>query len=207
MSGEVERPGTPHEEDRLLLRATEVAGLPVVSINEGEAVADVKDVVYNPDQGHLLGFTLNKRGFLRGPMKAVLPMDSVAAIGRDAVMVTDSSVCDDKGSPLADEVRTSAGRNVVGNEVLTDTGRRLGTVTDIVVAADRGEVLGSELQGDSKLQGQGGRPLFLPIPVTLAVSGTALMVPATVEPFIRDDLSGFGAAVEEFRAQLSGSSS
>lgn len=28
------------------------------------------------------------------------------------------------------------------------------------------------------------------------------MVPASVEPFIRDDLPGFGAAVEEFRSQL-----
>jgi hypothetical protein len=27
-------------------------------------------------------------------------------------------------------------------------------------------------------------------------------VPATAEPFIRDDLSGFGAAVDEFRAGL-----
>ncbi len=194
-------------DSRLLLRATEVAGLPVVSIAEGEALADVKDVVYNPDQGQLLGFTLNKRGFLRGPMKAVLPMDGVAAIGRDAVMVADADVCEDKGGGLAAEVRSSSGRNVVGNEVLTDTGRRLGTVIDIVVAADSGDVLGYELEGDPKLQGHAGRPMFLPIPDTLAVSGTALMVPAAAEPFIRDDLSGFGAAVEEFRAQLSGRSS
>jgi len=194
------------EGSRLLVRATELAGLPVVSIAEGEALADVKDVVYNPDQGHLLGFTLNKRGFLRGPMKAVLPMSGVAGIGRDAVMVTDADVCEEKGG-LAAEAQSSAGRNVVGNDVLTDTGHRLGKVTDIVVAVDSGEVLGYELEGDPKLQGHTGRPLFLPIPAALAVSGTALMVPAAAEPFIRDDLSGFGAAVDEFRAQLSGGSS
>lgn len=187
---------------RLLLRATEIAGLPVVSIAQGEALADVKDVVYNPEQGHLLGFTLNKRGFLRGPLKAVLPMSGVAAIGRDAVMVADADVCEEKGSALAGEVQSSAGRNVVGNDVLTDAGHRLGKVVDIVVAADSGEVLGYELEGDPGLQAHAGRHLFLPIPDTLAVSGTALMVPATAEPFIRDDLSGFGAAVSEFRAQL-----
>jgi hypothetical protein len=32
-------------------------------------------------------------------------------------------------------------------------------------------------------------------------------VPAAAEPFIRDDLSGFGAAVEDFRAQLPGGAS
>jgi len=187
---------------RLLVRATELAGLPVVSIAEGEALADVKDVLYNPDEGHLLGFTLNKRGFLKGPMKAVLPMSGVAGIGRDAVMVADADACGEKGG-LAAEAHSSAGRNVVGNDVLSDAGHRLGKVTDIVVAVDSGEVLGYELEGDPKLQGHSGRPLFLPIPAALAVSGTALLVPATAEPFIRDDLSGFGAAVEEFRAQLS----
>jgi len=194
------------QRSRLLLRATELSGMPVVSVAEGEALANVKDVVYNPDQGHLLGFTLNKRGFLRGPMKAVLPMSGVAGIGRDAVMVADADVCEEKGG-LAAEAQASAGRNVIGDEVLTDGGRRLGKVTDIVVAADSGDVLGYELEGDPKLQGHGGRPLFLPIPDTLAVSGTALLVPAAVEPFIRDDLSGFGAAVDEFRAHLSGGSS
>lgn len=191
-------------DQRLLLRATEIAGLPVVSVAEGEALADVKDVLYNPDEGRLLGFTLNKRGFLRGPMKAVLPLAGVSAIGRDAVMVADSDACEEKakGAELAAE--TSGGRNVIGNDVLTDTGHRLGKVTDIVVAADSGEVLGYEIEADPRLEGHAGHPLFMPIPDTLAVSGTALMVPASAEPFIRDDLSGFGAAVEEFRAQLSG---
>ncbi len=190
------------DDKRLLLRATEISGLPVVSVVDGEALADVKDVVYDPDQGSLVGFTLNKRGFLKGPMKAVLPMTSVAAIGRDAVMVADSDACEQKGTEAAAEVAGGAGVNVVGNEVLTDGGLRLGKVIDIVLAADSGEVLGYELEGDPRLQGQAGRPMLLPIPDTLAVSGTTLMVPATVEAFIRDDLSGFGAAVEAFRAQL-----
>jgi len=193
---------TRGDDKRLLLRATEISGLPVVSIADGEAVADVKDVVYDPDRGSLIGFTLNKRGFLKGPMKAVLPMSSVAAIGRDAVMVADTDACEEKGSPAAAEVKAGAMGNVVGNDVLTDAGRRLGKVTDVVVAADSGDVLGYELEGDDRLQGHAGQRLFLPIPDTLAVSGQALMVPATAEPYIRDDLSGFGAAVDEFRAEL-----
>ena len=190
------------DDKRLLLRATEISGLPVVSVADGEAVADVKDVVYDPDQGSLVGFTLNKRGFLKGPMKAVVPISSVVAIGRDAVMVADAGACEEKGSGVAAEVSAGAVGNVVGNDVLTDGGRRLGKVTDIVVAADSGDVLGYELEGDERLQAHAGKRLFLPIPDTIAVSGTTLLVPASAEPFIRDDLSGFGAAVDEFRAEL-----
>jgi uncharacterized protein YrrD len=186
----------------LLLRGTDLNGLPVVGITDGDAIADVKDVVYSPDQGTLLGFTLNKRGFFSGPMKAVLAYEDVVAVGRDAVMVNGRSAVTEGGESLAAVVDESAGRNVLGDDVLTDGGKRLGKVIDVVIEVTSGEVVGYELTGDEELQAHAGRPLLIPIPATLAVSGTVLMVPATVEPFIRDDLTGFGAAVDEFRGQL-----
>jgi uncharacterized protein YrrD len=186
----------------LLLRGTDLTGLPIVSISDGDDLAEVKDVVYGPEQGALLGFTLNKRGFFSGTMKAVLAYDDVAAIGRDAVMVDDSTAVTEGGESLSKVVEESTERNVLGNEVLTDAGRRLGEVVDIVVEVTNGEVVGYELTGDKELQAHAGQPLLIPIPATLAISGTVLMVPAAVEPFIRDDLSGFGAAVDEFRVKL-----
>ncbi len=42
----------------------------------------------------------------------------------------------------------------------------------------------------------------MPLPDTLSVSGEALILPESALDFIRDDLAGFGAAVEEFRARL-----
>jgi uncharacterized protein YrrD len=186
----------------LLLRGTDLTGLPIVSISDGDDLAEVKDVVYSPEQGALLGFTLNKRGFFSGTMKAVLAYDDVAAIGRDAVMVDDSTAVTEGGESLSKVVEESAARNVLGNEVLTDAGRRLGEVVDVVVEVTSGEVVGYELTGDKELQAHAGQPLLIPIPATLAISGTVLMVPAAVEPFIRDDLSGFGAAVDEFRVKL-----
>lgn len=185
----------------LLLRATDIATLPVVGIDSGEALAEVRDVVYSPERGRVLGFTLNKRGFLHGPMKSVLPFEK-SAVGRDAVMVASAQALEHKAKELTEDGSKPSGANVVGNEVLTDGGRRLGEVIDLVVDVRSGEVVGYELNGDPALQAHAGAPLLIPIPDTLAVSGTALMVPASAEPYIRDDLSGFGAAVEDFRAQL-----
>ncbi len=188
----------------LLLRGTDLTGLPVVSIAVGEALANIKDVVYSPDRGALLGFTLNKRGFLSGPMRDVLAFGDVMAIGRDAVMVSDETAVTEGGTTLTEIVGESVGRNVLGDEVLTEAGKRLGTVVDVVVEVSTGQVVGYELLGDETLQAHAGRPMLVPIPATLAVSGTVLMVPAAVEPFIRDDLTGFGAAVDDFRGQLPG---
>ena len=192
----------------VLVRGTELTGLPVVSILAGEALADIKDVLYSPDEGRLVGFTLNKRGGLfAGPLKAGLSIESVWAIGRDAVMVVDANaLADVPGRP------SPASRNVLGNAVLTDVGERLGEVTDLIVevgvvgagntGSTAGSVVGYQLIGDTGLQGREGHSLFIPLPYALAVSGQNLIVPASVEPFIRDDLSGFGGAVDDFRRQL-----
>lgn len=186
----------------ILARATELVGRPVVSASTGEVLADVKDVIYSPDQGHLLGFTLNKRGFLAGPAKDVLPWASVAVVGRDAVMVASpDSLVAPQAAP-AEVASPAPNRNVIGNVVMTDAGQELGQVTDLVVDTDQGEVIGYELGGSVGQGLRGGRHLLIPLPEQLSVSGTTLMVPAAVQEFVRDDLSGFGSAVEEFRTSL-----
>lgn len=55
-----------------LVRASDVMGLPVVSIASGEDVAEVRDVVYDGEAHRLVGFTVNKRGMFAGRLKAVL---------------------------------------------------------------------------------------------------------------------------------------
>lgn len=185
----------------LLMRATDLVGLPVVTISTGEAIAEIRDVVYVPDEGRVIAFTLNKRGRLAGRIKQPLPMDDVHAVGRDAVMVRDASALDsgERAKAVVDETK---GRNVIGNVVLTDAGKQLGVVRDLIIEMTNSEVIGYELDGDPALQRAEGAPLLLPLPATLAVSGDVLMVPAVVEDFIRDDLAGFGSAVEDFRARL-----
>lgn len=202
-------PDAPGSAERIVLvRGTELSGLPVVSILGGEALADVKDVLYSPDEGRIVGFTLNKRGGLfAGPLKTGLSMEAVWAIGRDAVMVVDSDALADVAGRA-----THASHNVLGNDVLTDLGERLGEVTDLIVevgvigpgsgSSSAGSVVGYQLVADAALQGRAGHQLFIPLPYALAVSGQNLIVPSSVAPFIRDDLSGFGGAVLEFRDQL-----
>lgn len=202
-------PGGP-----ILVKGKNMHALPVVSIVAGEVLADVKDLIYSPSAGSLLGVTLNKHGGLfAGPLKQTLWIQAIHALGRDAVMVADETALN---APPPAPTRSGdgdndsgSGRNVIGNQVLTDAGSAIGVVTDLIVeigmlAADRrvGSVVGYEVTGDATLQGREGKPLLLPLPYTLAVSGTTLVVPTAVESFIRDDLSGFGAAVSDYRAQL-----
>lgn len=177
--------------------ASGIAGLPVVTVAGGEDVAEVRDVIYDPEAGRLVGLTLNKRGFLSGRCREVLPAETIHAIGRNAVMVLDeSSLILPEAAP--DEVANPATeRNVLGNDVLTDGGDSLGTVRDLVlVVGSAGEVVGYQIETSG-----GGRG-YIPLPAQLAVSGSTLIVPEVTKDFVRDDLVGLGAAVDDFRARL-----
>ncbi len=187
----------------LLLRATELIGHPIVTLDGGDDIAEVKDVVYGTAEAALLGFTLNRRGFWGRRMKQVLAWDRVAALGGHAVMIATAADLDDSDDVLVQEVKGARHRNVIGSEVITDSGQRLGEVTDVVIlVADEPEVVGYEIGGSEVLTPRSGGHVFIPLPETLAVSGEALIVPAAVSDFVSDDLAGFGAAVERFREHL-----
>ncbi len=179
------------------MTATQVRGLPVVTVRGGEDVAEVRDVIYSPEEGELVGLTLNPRGFLAGRRREVLPAEAIHAIGQHAVMVLDDSALVDPVDAPEEVGQPATGRNVLGDDVLTEGGVSLGTVSDLVIVIGGvGTVVGYQIK-----KGTGG-PGYIPLPAQLAVSGSALVVPDLTEDFVRDDLVGLGAAVDEFRARM-----
>jgi uncharacterized protein YrrD len=99
--------------------------------------------------------------------------------------------------------RTQARKaDVLEDRVLTDNGRDLGRVVDVVLHSGASlEVVGYEVEASEAL-GTAGRRVLIPLPDTMAVSGENLIVPAAVTEFVSEDLAGFGAAVDAFRARL-----
>ncbi len=182
---------------RPLVTGSAIRGLPVVTIGGGEDVAEVRDLIYTPEAGRVAGLTLNKRGFLAGRQREVLPAEAIHAIGRDAVMIDDerSLVLPDDAPP--DVGAPPSGRDVTGDEVLTEGGTSLGRVRDVVVlVGSRGEVVGYEIE-----RAAGGTG-YIPLPAQLAISGATLVVPDATKEFVEDDLVGLGGTVDEFRSRL-----
>jgi uncharacterized protein YrrD len=92
--------------------------------------------------------------------------------------------------------------NVLDDRVLTDNGRDLGRVVDVVLQSGTGlDVVGYEVEASEAL-GTAGRRVLIPLPDTVSVSGENLIVPAAATEFVSEDLAGFGAAVDAFRARL-----
>jgi uncharacterized protein YrrD len=189
-----------------LMRASEVIKRPVVTMR-GEDIAQVKDIVYSAHGGAVGGFTLAGRGMFAGPMKLGLTWQAVAALGADAVMISDESALE-ATSVVFDAAASSgrAGGDVLGSQVLTDSGVDLGKVVDVIIAVGdttggQCDVVGYEIEASEAL-GTKGTKLLIPLPDTIAASAEHLMVPASAKDFVSHDLAGFGAAVLAFRAQL-----
>lgn len=182
-----------------LLRARELTGRPVVTLG-GEFVGEIKDVVFERSGGSIAGFTLRNPRLFSRARKDSLPWEGVHGVGRDAVMIPDPDVMV-PSKELAPR-KQARKADVLRDRVLTDNGRELGTVVDVVLQGGTDlEVVGYELEASEAL-GTAGRRVFIPLPDTVAVSGENLIVPAAATEFVSEDLAGFGAAVDEFRDRL-----
>lgn len=179
-----------------LMLASELTKRPVVTLG-GEAVAQIKDTVFDGPAGQITGFTLNGRGLLSGPLKQSLPWSAVHALGRHAVMILGREVLAEPAAVVASG--EAAGGGVLGVRVLTDEGNDAGTVLDVVVEAD-GRVAGFQVAAIEPPEHR-RRTVFIPRGEGVAVSGQALVVPAEACRFVADDLPSFTAQVEIFRAR------
>ncbi|MEU2900565.1 PRC-barrel domain-containing protein [Streptomyces sp. NPDC001273] len=186
----------------VLMLASDITRRPVVTLG-GEAVAQVKDVVFDGHAGRVSGFTLSGRGLFSGPLRQALPWEAVTGLGPHAVMIHDETALKSRDE-VADSAEAAHG-NVLGARVLTDTGTDLGRITDVVieVTAAQALVAGYEIT-PAKAPGHHGRTVFIPLARTIAVSGEALVVPAAAAEFMADDLSALEKAIPEFRNRMSG---
>lgn len=177
-----------------LVRATELIGRPVVTLDTAEDPAEIKDVAFDANGSNVLGFVLRGRGLLGSPHAGYLSIDDVEAVGNAAIMIRNREQIADHDPVL--EQATAERREVLGDAVLTDGGTWIGTVVDVILdfGDRRADVAGYEVE-----TGEGDRAL-VPVPDTFSVSGEALVVPASVDAYVARDLAAFGDRVARFRA-------
>ena len=172
---------------RPLVRGADLIGRPIVDASTGDDVAEVRDVVFDAARGEVTQFTLRRRGFLGRRLKEVLDMSDVIAVGTDAVIIRTS---EDLGNPSEsqDDRAPDPGGEVIGDRVLTESGRFLGTLKDVIIMTGaRPLVVGFEVH-DGPL-GDG----LIPMSAARSLSGSSLIVPDIFGERIHGDLVGLAA--------------
>lgn len=124
-------------------KSTEILGLKVISISEGQEIGLVKELVINPAAGKVAALVIDDGKWFHGAK--VLPFSAVAGLGEYAVMVEDSdTLVPVTASPEVLQL-LNAGISIVGTKVLTKAGQIQGKITEFL-ADETGKIVTCEME-------------------------------------------------------------
>jgi sporulation protein YlmC with PRC-barrel domain len=124
-----------------LIRTSELSGRAVVDLDAAEKVGTIDRVVLDPDGRQVAGFFVSRGKSVNGDaMQMTLPASAVRAIGPDAItMHKPTAMSDEQLARLRSLPSTT---DLVGRKVVTEDGRMLGRVTDVVIDPRSGRIVG-----------------------------------------------------------------
>lgn len=114
----------------------DIVGKPIITINDGRIMGNVKDVLLTTDLSALAGIYLGREGLIRRKT-LLIPSRDVVVFGIDAILVTNAEVVTDNKQIVAadDWVRLN---KLQGREIDTPGGTRVGTIGDVVLDEEGG---------------------------------------------------------------------
>jgi sporulation protein YlmC with PRC-barrel domain len=124
-----------------MIRATELAGRAVVDIDAAEKVGTIDKIILDPDGRQVAGFSVTRAGsgFPGSKSHVLIPSSVVHAIGPDAVTIRQSAVV---GSDTGRLESLPRGTDVIGRKVVSEDGRFLGKVSDVLIDRADGRIVG-----------------------------------------------------------------
>jgi len=170
-----------------MLKAKSVAGKDVMSREEAEKVATVKDLIVSQDYKSIAGVLVDGGG-LFGPAKFV-PMSKVVSFGNDVVVITNNeAVVSVEQEPLIKESLDQKDK-LIRKKVYTERGDMQARVNDVYFDGSTGAITGFELTGDLFKSSPGGTAL-LPAEDVISIGPDAMMIKTDALPRIVAQASG-----------------
>lgn len=164
-------------------RASRLIGRPVVTLESGDIVGSVKDVVLSARSGRLRALMLECGGSLSKVERKKLPLSAVRALGPDAVMI-------DRADVLLDADAKASDSDIIAIDAVSESGGRIGSVRDVILDTDQGAaVIGYEIEA------VGGGKLLIREEDAISFSEDALVVAPGAEAVEWNELGGFGPAL------------
>src|SRR5579884_285739 len=125
-----------------MILGRDLIGMPIYSLDRGEKIGEVENLIFDPDQGKVIGLVLEEGGLFRSSQ--VIPFESIENIGPDAIVLK-------RGAPMemppgeADSKLLKESFNLTGRKVLSEGGYQVGVVNDLDIDEQTGRVTGIEV--------------------------------------------------------------
>lgn len=156
-----------------------LSGIAVVSIEDGEKVGTVDDVVFNLESRRVIGFRLGRTGLIRGG-RSVVSMSDVESVGSDAVMIRNRSMVRDEQNEREFADRPHL-RELTSLRVVTQDGAYVGNLATVRFDPSNGSITHLEVSGGS-LMSMLRRNREIPADVVLSMGTDVVVVPDQYGP-------------------------
>jgi uncharacterized protein YrrD len=174
------------------IRAKEIIGLPVITFGTGRKICGVQDLLVDPERKQVLALFVSE-GALFTPARAI-PFGRIRAIGPDAVIVPDEkAVIDVRRDPVLKRLNNK--QIVRGLRVVTDEGRKLGQVADILLDSRTGEIRGYFVSIGKVLSVTQGQR-WLPVESVISAGERVMYVPESMAQEFDQQVGGWAGAIE-----------
>ena len=123
-------------------------GMDVFVLSTGRNLGQVQDLIFSVSSSKLMALLVTAKGLVDGegkPLEFVIKLDDVHRVGSDAVIIGDLTVLRRMDEILSMGGTWSQTPDIVGLPVITTGGTLLGTLDDVLVDTQTGDILGFQL--------------------------------------------------------------
>ncbi|RNC29342.1 MAG: hypothetical protein AWM53_00695 [Candidatus Dichloromethanomonas elyunquensis] len=123
--------------------SVEMKGLKIISMNEGQQISTVKDIIINSSDGTLAFFIIDQPSDYLGAR--LIAFQDILGLGDYALIISHSGVIQDVAhNPLAIEL-IQKDIKVIGSQVLTTKGCLIGQVEEFMVEEETGRIVACQI--------------------------------------------------------------
>lgn len=125
------------------MRGRELISLPVINLETREVLGEVKDLIYDPSGSKLIALVVEGGGWWRGAR--VINFEQVAHIKQEGVYIPQAAAIIDTND--TDETRKlwQDKQCIFGHKFVNTDGEEMGTIEDILVDHETGNLVGYEI--------------------------------------------------------------
>jgi len=127
-----------------MIRASGLYGRAIVDLDTAERVGEVDEIIVDPSGPGVAGFVVRcERSLLASRKRLIVPMESIHAIGPDALTVRSAGRSEEHGAHLDSLPRLS---ELTGRRMVSFGGRLLGAMEDALIDERDGRIIGYPLE-------------------------------------------------------------
>ena len=125
-------------EETKLRKAKDILGLPVILLDTGEEVFDIKGILFSPKNKRILGFLIDEGGWFKGAK--ILLLKHVHTIGKDAVIIRNKEfIMSSVQIPEVEQILEDKYK-LFDLEAIDSEGNKLGRIEDVLFNEKTGRI-------------------------------------------------------------------